>query len=318
MDLQFRQGIVRHQIDVAGTATFVRKSGGGGEYIDLVCDNAPLIFTVAHGNNNYLAQFSNTVMNAWGPLIANGQTQYLFWDLSLLDASISFGYSLSAPYHGPNAPVNPASDQHWFDTTNFLMKVWNGTKWLPKLRVFAATYNSSAILQPRPIGTQVALNVKCKAGNILKGKNNYPLRDGDGTFVTSESDLVVSHTTGETVRFDAAQNFAQAVEYIPAYRAVSYVQPRKIAIASYLNVDREVNGIVTEDYFPGEVGRVVSHGFVRNADWNFTNLQVNKPVFIGQFGEITLTPPAVGVTQEIGYVYDNDAIYLNIQLPIIM
>jgi len=322
MELKFRQGIVRHQIDVAGTSNFVRKSGNGGDHIDLVCDNSPLIFTAAHANNNYLAQFTKTIPNAWGPLIATGETQYLYWDIGLLDATVTFGFTRLPPFTGPNTPAVTGApqwlDQHWFDTTAKLMKVWNGTKWLPKLRVFAATYDSSAVLIPRHVGTQVNLNDSCRPGFIMKGKNNYPLRDGDGTFVHSESDLVVSHTSGETVRFDTAQMVAEAIEFIPKFCAVSYVAPRKVQLAKYSNVDLEINGLMTDDYFPGEVGNVIAHGIVKNSHWDFADNQVNKPLFIDDAGQVTLDAPPIGVTQEIGYVYDNDAIYLNIQMPIIL
>jgi hypothetical protein len=318
MELKFRQGIVRHQIDVAGTANFVRPSGNGGNFIDLICDNAPLQFSAAHANTNYLIEFTQTIPNAWGPLTAVGETQFLYWDISLLDANVTFGFTKVVPYNSSTPPTTPILDQHWFDMSTGMMKVWNGTKWVIKVRVFAATYDNNAILVPRHIGSQVNLNVLCKAGNILKGKNNAPLRDGDGTFVTSESDLVVSHTSGENVRFDSAQLYAEATEFIPAFYAVSYIAPRKVQLASFMHIDLEVNGIMTKEYFTGEVGNVISHGLVRNANWTFADNQVNKPIFVGLNGELTLVAPPTGVTQEIGYVYDNDAIYVNIMLPIIM
>lgn len=318
MKLNFQQGLVRHQTDTAGTSTFLRKSGNGN-FIDLVCDETPLIFTASHGSNNYLIQFSKTLLNAWGPLTAHTQTQYLYWDVSLLNGNVTFGYTIVNPYFGINAPPAPiANDQHWFDTTNKIMKVWNGAKWLPKVRVFAGTYTSNAIVQPKLIGSQVNINVPCDAGNILLGKNNHPLRDSDGTFVTSESNLIVSHTTGENVRFDTAQLFAEATGFIPKYSLVSYIAPRKVQLSSYLNTSIEVSGIMVDEYFVGEVGNVITNGLVRNEQWNFPANKVNFPVFCGQNGEVTLTVPPVGMFQEIGYVYDTDTIFMNIQLPIIL
>lgn len=319
MKLKFRQGLVRHQTDTAGTQRYIKASGVNGDYIDMMCDETPLIFTAAHQNANYLIQFTKTQNNAWGPLQAHGQTQYLYWDISLLDASVTFGYTIVFPYHGPNAPAAPIlQDQHWFDTTNKIMKVWNGNKWIPKVRVFAAVYTDNGIIQAKTIGSQVGINEDCDAGNIIVGKNNYPLRDSDGTFVTSESNLVISHTTGETVRFDAAQLYGQATEFIPKYYLISYTAPRKVKLASYLDINNEVHGIMLDDYYPGEIGNIVAHGLVRNEQWNFTDTQVNNPLFCGQHGEVTLSPPAVGVSQQIGYVYDNDTIFIHIQLPVIL
>ena len=319
MQLNFRQGIIRHQINTAGTSTFIRKSGNGDEYIDLVADETPLIFSAAHGSNNYLIQFTRSIVNAWGPLVAVGQTQYLYWDVSLLNGQVTFGNTLVNPFYGVNEPPHPVlNDQHWFDNNTNLMKVWNGSKWIPKVRVFAGTYNSSAILVPRQRGTQVNLNVSCNAGSILIGKNNYPLRDADGTFVTTESNLIASHTTGENIKFDAAQLFAEATAFIPKYSLVSYIASRKVQVGSYLNTELEVNGIMVDEYFTGEVGNVVAHGLVRNDQWDWPLHSVNRPLFCGQHGEVTLTPPPVGISQEIGYVYDADTIYINIQTPIIM
>lgn len=319
MQLNFRHGIVRHQTDTAGTSTFVRKSSNSDDFIDLVCDESPLIFTAAHAGNNYLVQFSNTIIEAWGPMPSHGQTQYLYWDISLLDAKVTFGFTIVNPFFGVNAPPAPIlNDQHWYDTTTMGMKVWNGSKWIPKIRVFAATYNNNAILNPKPRGTQINKNDHCDAGNIMIGKNNSPLRDSDGTFVTSESDLRVTHTTGENVRFDTAQLYAEAVGFIPSFSLVSYVSPRKVQLASYLNTDLEISGIMKDEYFIGEVGNVISHGLVRNNQWDFLPSQVNMPLFCGQNGEVTLTPPPLGMLQEIGYVYDADTIYVRIQLPIIL
>ena len=318
MKLQFRQGIVQHQIDVAGTATFVRKSGNGGNYIDLICDNAPLIFTIAHGTNNYLIQQTKTVTNAWGPFLTPNQTQYLYWDISMLNGSLTFGYTSINPTFGNNAPNNPAVDQHWFDSKTYMMKVWNGSKWIIKLRCFAATYNNSATLVPRTRGTQVALNVPCAAGFILKGKKGQLLKDGDGTFVTTESELLATYTSGENIRFEAMQMYAETTEFIPKFSAVSFVSPGKVKLANCLDVSKQVNGVMTEQYFIGEVGNIISYGLIINDQWNFANNQINKPVFINNAGEITITPPVAGVIQEIGYVYNNNTIYLNIQHPIIM
>jgi hypothetical protein len=318
MHLQFRQGIVRNQIDIAGTSNFIRENGSDNRFIDLVCDNGPFIFTVAHSNNDYLIEINKTFPKAWGPVQATGQTQYLYIDVSLLDATLVYGFTTVYPYYGSTAPSHPSQDQHWFDTENNLMKVWNGNKWQIKLRLFVGHYNSSAILLPNPRGSSVEKNDACEAGNILLGRNNYPLHDADGTFVTTESKLLVGHTTSETIRFEAAILYAAVVSNIPAYSLVSYIAPRKVQLASYLNSNLMVNGIMTEDYFIGEVGNVISAGLVRNEQWNFNIADIGQPLFCGANGEVTLDAPPVGVTQEIGYVYDIDTIYLNIQQPIIM
>ena len=312
MQLQFRQGLVRHQIDTAGSSTFIRKSGNSGDYIDLVCDNAPTIFTLAHGSADYLVEISKSVPQAWGPFVVADQTQWLYWDVSLLDASLTFGFTSLSPYISLSAPNNPTLDQHWFDSTTKMMKVWNGSKWVIKLRCFAAIYINSATLQSYSIGSQVSLNVPCKAGNILLFEGRQPLRDSNGTFLTTESGIVASFTSAQPLRLEAVPLYGEAAEFIPAFSAVRYSSSKKFSLASY-NIDQGmVNGIITEPLFPGETSSIVSAGLIRNPAWSFSPLDINKPLYIGFEGAISLTQTTTP-TYKVGYVFDADAIIVQLQ-----
>jgi hypothetical protein len=77
-----------------------------------------------------------------------------------------------------------------------------------------------------------------------------------------------------------------------------------------------VSGIVVEDLYENEVGQVITNGAIRNEQWNFPPTAINKPLFCSSTGQLTLTPPSVGVIQQVGIVYDIDAIYLNIFSPV--
>jgi PKD repeat protein len=46
--------------------------------------------------------------------------------------------------------------------------------------------------------------------------------------------------------------------------------------------------------------------------------KVNRPIFCGTAGELTTTPPQTGVLQQVGSVYDTDAVYINLYPPIIL
>lgn len=319
MQLTFRHGIIRRQTDILNTPTFLRKSSPAGNYIDLIVSPDPTVITMSHGESNYLIEESKTVTQAWGPFAVLGQTQYLFWDVSLLDGSITHGYTLLPLMVTGNTPAAPAVDQHWFDLNDMVMKVWNGTKWTIKLRLFAATYDSSAIILPFPLGTQVGIsNVENKAGNIMLARDNKPLRNSVGEFVTTESSLTISHASAESVKFETAVIHAGATEYIPKFSLVSFIGPRQMALASSNNVSRYVSGIVLEDFYEGEVGIVIPSGVVRNDQWSFTHDQIGKPVFCSMTGEITLTPPTSGISQIAGQVHDADTIYMNILTPTIL
>jgi hypothetical protein len=316
MKLNFRQGIINHPVDIAGTQTFIRKNGSDDRFVDLNCDNGPVSFSCAHMGADYLFQETRSLPQAWGPMVAAGVTQYLYWDISLLDSHITHGFTLYPPYTNLLAPPTPSVDQHWFDMTTHTMKVWNGTKWLPKIRLFAATYNASATVVARPRGSQIGISTgEFNPGNILLGKNSYPLRDADGTFVTSESNLIIAHSSGEDVKFDATLQFGEATQFVPEYSLITFTQPLKFSLASFMNVNFQVNGIVRKDTDIGEIAKVVSNGLVVNPQWNWAPANMGKMLFCGLNGEVTLTPPVVGLHQPVGYVYDTTAIFLNILNP---
>lgn len=319
MELNFRQGILKRQADLTNTAIFIQKSSMDGRYLDLVVSPDPTVFTVAHFEANYLIEETKSVTKAWGPMEPTGETQYLYWDVSLLDASLTRGHTNLPPIVSNAEPVNPQPDQHWFDTNQNVYKVFLNGKWQVRLRCFAAVYDRSAQIIAYPLGSQVNItNGTFAAGNIILGKNNKPLRDSDGTFVTSESNLIIARTSAEAVKFDAALAFAEAAENIPKYSLVTILPKRKVVLGSFLKTGRQIHGIIVHDLNSGEVGQIVTNGLIRNEQWSFTEEQVGKPLFCGPSGEVTLVPPISGILQQIGFVYDVDAIYLNLFAPIIL
>lgn len=331
MKVSFRQGIIRHQT-VLSAPDFLRKTSLSGESIDIIVSPEPTVFTMAHYGTDYLFEIGKTVVGAWGggpagsingPLTPHGVTQYLFWDVSLASGALSYGWTLVPPIVGVNEPTNPVPDQHWFDFQNTRMRVFtqpDPTKpgyWQDKIRLFAAVYSSSAIIIPFPIGSQVGIDGgEYNPGNIIYGANNRPIKQQDGTFLTTETQLLVSQTTGQNVKFDMGLVYGQASEEIPKFYLVSFKPDRTLGLASSNNVNRFVSGIVIEDLHQEEVGQVITNGIVRNEQWSWTTAEINKPVFCGQNGEIRLTPPVVGVVQQVGFVYDTDSIYINLFPPV--
>lgn len=317
MELNFRQGIIKRQSDLSNTPIFIKKTSLDGRWLDLVVSPDPTLFTIAHFAANYLVEETRTVEKAWGPMEPTGVTQYLYWDINLRDGALTRSYTLLPPIISGSEPANPQNDQHWFDLNEGVYKVFLSNKWQVKLRCFAAVYDGGANIVQFPLGSQVGLNnTKCFAGNIILGKNNKPLRDSDGTFVTSESNLIITRTSAESVKFDSILAYAEAQENIPAFSLVSIRPNRKVALASFLRTDRIIHGLVTNDLSPGEVGQIISNGLVRNEQWNFNQMQVGKPLFCGSAGELTLTPPISGILQQVGIVYDTDSIYLNLFAPV--
>jgi hypothetical protein len=319
MHLNFRQGIVRFQTDVYANPEFLMKSSQSGNYVDLIVSPDPTIITFAHKNATYLVQENKTVRNAWGPFTGN-VTRYLYWDISLLDGSLSRGFTTLPQIISGSAPVDPAPDQHWFDTSNQQMKIWGNGKWLDKIRVFAAVYSSQAVLQPFPLGTQIGStgNGSFDAGNILLDFAFKPLRQSNGTFATSTTNIAL--VNGSTQQFSLASAIVvgMAEENVPQFSFVQKTKSKNVKLARSNDPQSKIFGVVTEDLYTNEVGMIQTSGLIQNEQWDWQVADFGRPVFCGLTGEIVLTPPAYGVLQIAGYVYDNTSILLNIQSPIII
>jgi len=308
MRLTFRQGIARYQTDVYATPSFLQKNG---EFIDLIVSPDPTVIVFAHKAATYVIEENKTVLKAWGPFTGNA-TRYLYWDINLLDGSLTRGYTVFAPIYSTNEPTNPGNDQHWYDKTNHQMKVWSNGRWNDKLRVFAAVYSSQAVLQPQPLGSQAGENGTFEGGNLVRDSYNKPLRQSDGTFVTSATNLSVVNAAANTVTLEAEVVTAMAKENIPKFSFVQVDQNKLVRLARSDDWRTRIVGITPEDMYISEVGKLVTTGLVRNEQWNWAVEDAGRPVFSGVTGEVTLLPPSHGVLQIAGYVYDRSSIFVNI------
>jgi PKD repeat protein len=315
--LSFRQGIARYQTDVSSNPVFIQRSAGAGNFIDLIVSPDPTIIVFSHHEANYIVEESKSISSAWGP-INNTQTTYLFWDINLLTGAVTRGTTLFPPMYTGTPPSSPIVDQHWYDTTENVMFVWNGSKWIEKIRVFAGYITSAAIIHPYRIGSQAGVLGDFEGGNIILDAYNKPLRQSDGTFVTSSTDLIISNNSAKKVKFETEVLNGMAAEPIPKFTLVQMRAGRQIVTGRSGDFMSRIAGIVTEDLYQSEVGYVIPDGLIRNEQWNFPSNKVNRPVFCGPNGEVTTAPPQTGVCQICGYVYDTDAIYMNIMAPIIL
>lgn len=309
MRLTFRQGIARYQTDIYATPTFLQKAGN---YVDLNVSPDPTIVIFAHKTATYVIEETKSVARAWGPFPGQA-TVYLYWDINLLDASLTRGFTTLPQIVTSDAPVEPAIDQHWYDTTHHQMKVWNGNKWIDKLRVFAATYSSQAVIQPFPLGTQAGELGNFDGGNLILDSYNMPLRQSDGTFVTSASSLTIINTSANRVKFESEIVSGMAAENIPKFSFVCAERGRRLLLARSNNWRTRVIGVATEDLYESEVGNIEPFGLVRNEQWHWSDDSIGKPVFCGTNGEIQLEPPTEGVLQICGYVYADDSIVVDIK-----
>lgn len=318
MRVNFRQGIARYQTDVGANATFLQKSPANNAYIDLVVSPDPTIVVFAHKAATYLFEESKTVRNAWGPFTPGGPTFYLYWDMSLLNAAVTRGATRYPPIFSPIPPNTPVVDQHWFDTTATCMKVWDGNRWAEKIRVFAAEYRSSSIIKPFPLGSQAGLNAEVDAGNIVLDIYGKPLRMSDGTFATTTAQLSVVGLATKQIKIEADVLQLLAVQQIPKHYLVRIQEGRKALPASSEDVTSRVAGLAAEDIYQNEVGTIVANGLVRSDSFTWASSQIGKPLFCGVDGELTVVPPTAGVLQQVGTVWDTDAVMINIYPPVVL
>lgn len=312
MYVPFRQGIIRHQIDNNSNPAFLQKVGGG-QFVDLVVSPIPTIFTVAHGSTDYLFEETRTVVHAWGPF-TESQDRWLYWDIDIFTGQRTFGFTTKPPIHSSSPPISPQNDQHWFDTSKTTMYVWNGSRWEEKIRLFAAKYDESSIIIPYLPGSQVGLNTPTNAGFILFDDDEKPIkkwrRDNKGEFLTTETPIITHASRVSNVILDGATHICQAVENIPQWSAVCFVDNNRVKLASYMD-PRPIAGIVKWNMNVGDIGIIHTSGYITNNNWNWT-VPASTPLFVGLSGEITTQVPQTGSIQCVGMVIDSDTIYVSI------
>jgi hypothetical protein len=326
MLLSFRQGIIRYQ--TVGPP-LLSKTPLNPSTVDLnVVPGQPVLVTFAHYAANYVIAENTSISSAWGngstsyngPLPA-GTTVYLFWDINIATGALSRGWTQYAPIYSSSAPPSPMPGQMWYDNINNVFNVWTvyghaAGVWVNCIRVFAGTYYNNATLAVDIPGSQVqpspGIIGNFQGGNIILGTNSVPLRNQDGTFINTTSQLIISNTSGQNVQFEAALSFGMASEPIGAYYLVTIGQNLTISLASCLNYSLFVNGIVTQPLNANDVGQIITSGIVTNPNWSWDQSSIGAPLFCDPTGAVTLTPPNIGVVQQIGTVYSTTAIILNI------
>lgn len=312
MELNFRQGLARVQTDITSAPNFLQISGST---VSLIVSPDSTIVSFAHGTTDYLFEERRTVSSAWAGPFFPATDYWLYWDIDILTGLRAFNHTLLEPVYGSVAPVTPAVDQHWFDTTNTVMNAWNGTRWVEKIRCFAAKFDEGSVLIQYGIGTQVGITTPVSAGFILFDDDDHPVKKFDrynrGKFITTETPLASQVSQVTNFKLEAQLEQVEAMEYIPAYSAVAFKAQYKVGLASSTNFNQPAVGIVVEDMFISEVRTFISTGFVRNVAWNWTVVS-GTPVFVGSTGALTTTVPQINSIQQIGYVVNPTTLFIQI------
>ena len=101
MLINFRQGIIGYQ-------NLPKYININGDNIGIDTSKSPIMLSFSHGQGNYLYTESVSIPTAWiGPFDTN-ITYWLYWDIDLITADRTFGYTTLLPLFGSTFPSTPA------------------------------------------------------------------------------------------------------------------------------------------------------------------------------------------------------------------
>jgi hypothetical protein len=302
MHLNFSQGIVNAQTT---PSLFLQLHGSN---VTLLAAKVPVVLNFAHGQENYVYTISSDVTNAWKSL---NSTCWLYWDIDLITAKLTFGSTEHAPSFGTTYPTSPVINQHFFDSVKNKMYTWTGQYWVEVVRVFAGEIANGVVL-PFAFSSQVNKNTPCVAGNILFDFQHRPIKifDQDGTFhFLSDAQLDnFHHTNKENFQFERVKLNSIANENLLTYHCVRWNDDNKIVSASYLDLNPAM-AVVARDTISGDIVELITRGFVKNPNWAFP-YPPNTPLFVGVDGELSVIVPTTGSIQYIGYIVNPKTVFL--------
>lgn len=291
MKLEFRQGIVQYQ-----SPSFLNI---GSNTVGINVVDTPTIIAIADGPANYLFTELISVPNAWVTL--PGVDQWLYWDIDRFNARRTFGVTLHDPVvqavePPPGLATRPV-DKHWFDTVSNTMKVWNGSAWIERIRVFACKLVGGTVAVSPSInspssfaGTQVGIEGPSFAGEILfDSETGLPYRTNDGRFLTSETPLTVRNAMTSYIKTAALQLEATALISMTAFTVVRFSDFGKITYADQFTAGQQQFGIIVTDVAANNQTMVITTGNISNSTWNWPT--VNQLLYSNEIGELVSTPP---------------------------
>ncbi len=293
MRVDFQQGIIIYPTS-NGQQQFLTKTGS---YVSLQTANGRTDITFAHGLENYLFTEASDVPNAWGPLQANID-YWLYWDINLLTAVRTFGFTTIEPVFGPTAPV-PLSGLHWFDTVNHKMFIYQGGSWREVVRLFSTKVNNATFtglgtgITGFPFaGSQVqAVTPGLTTGRIIVDETATPIRRANGQFFTTETEFFINGSPVNVIRLEANVVSANARENIARYQVVKYTSFGNVHLAQYNDTQTTMIAMSMEDILFEHTGTLCVQGVIANPAWNFQT--VGAPLWITGYGLLTETDPHI-------------------------
>jgi hypothetical protein len=292
MKVEFKQGIVSHQ------PSFIQKNTSDG--VDILANNAPVILTIAHKDNNYLFYEPVSVSNAWSSTF-DGDFSWLFWDLNPATGERTFGQTSIKPIVSATTPISGHDEygvpiviegRHWYNTANNVHLIRTASGWREVIRIFAGriTQNATSIESyfnnTTFTGTQIFNNTPTFSGRILFDDAGKPIVRNNKTFVTTENKIFASALRVDAFRLESNVIYAISEQNIAEFTLVAFIGvENKIRIAQYNDIGENNIGILMNNVLVGENASVVMQGIIENPLWDFSSvgnsqLWVNNGVLV--------------------------------------
>jgi len=290
MVINFRHGVVSSSFDAATNApAFLRTTWNT---VDLVTTTGPLVLAIAHKTTNYLISIENTV--SWtGFRTATypaGVDYHLYVDVHATTGVLTYGQSRYPLVVSPTAPQFPENDRHWYDTVNHTTKVWSGSLWIERIRIFVGKLVNNTTIEHRPYGTQIgASGTDIPTGKIIYDGNGRPVRKSNGEFFTTEDYIYVNGTVSAPNSLETRIFQVTAQQSVPAYSIVCLTNADFIRLANYEDTGSKILGIATSSIQTNTQGPIVLQGVIENMGWNWTT--VNAPLWVDVNGGLTEVNP---------------------------
>jgi hypothetical protein len=319
MRISFRQGLISFQKDGTGSPQFLLPSTTSG-FVALNVAPTPFMATAAHGSSDYLLTADVAVPAAWQ--LTSGVTTYMFIDVDMLTAAISFGTTVLEPVYSTIEPQAPSNDQHWFDLNVNKVKVWSATtnRWQEKIRLFVgkALNGNSSQLVPAAEGSSAGLNVPGNPGNIMVDSQLRPLRTSAGEFLTSGTAVRIKTTIGSAGVLAVPPNAfipVRAAENIPAMSLVYFSGADTVSLATSnpaLLGQRTPVGVIQQSLAMNDVGAITQSGDVVYDQWDWPDASIGKAVYCDTTGQITTVRPAGLMVYRVGFIKNKNTIVFGI------
>jgi hypothetical protein len=310
MIVKFRHGVVSGALNASNLPTYLQIAGTD---VGINATNTPLILTVAHFDSNYLVTIESSITAAWVG-VRSTATTYLYVDIDLTTAAITYGFTTVAPIQQSSRPTTAPSDQHWFDTLHNSMYVRTQGVWVEKARLFVGSVSGSTFTY-MPFGSQIHITGnEYPAGKIAFDQSGKPISKSTGEFFTTEDSFYVNGTISAPNAFGTRLQVVTAAEAVTPYTVVRYNTFDTVRLARYEDTDNTSLGVAMNGANVGERLSILPNGIVKNAAWNFP--AVNAPVYVDINGLITTTDPVLansgrGYQPMVGRVIATDTITFN-------